>query len=260
MPRCLVTTVHHSRHVPDDVLAAMAFDGDADSWLDQLFAESDPYTDAIFDVPGQTHVRAEVSRFVCDLNRHRDDRERNGVVKRTDFASRPFYADEHAITEADIADRLRRFYDPFEAAADAALSEVDFFIDGHAMTALGPAMSSDPGKPRPPLAVIIGGGTYDRLDHTSLPPDVARDVAEIVRDCFGVDRVPINDPFDYGDLQNRLSDPSRPNRRPGFLLEINQNLYLDSAGRPLRDRIQTLRGCVADLVERVAPLMEHAHD
>ncbi|MEM6561002.1 MAG: N-formylglutamate amidohydrolase [Planctomycetota bacterium] len=264
MPNVLVTIPHHARHVPEQVLAAMAFEGGADRWLDRLHDEADPYTDEIFDVPDATVVKATVSRFVVDLNRDRNDDGPNGVVKRTDFRGRPLYSPGQEPDAAEVEARLRKFYDPFESAVDAALDHADFFVDGHSMQPVGPALGPDAGKRRPPISVVIGGGIYDGAGHTSLPYEIARDVARLAAECFGVDRVTVNEPFDYGDIQRRLSDPARPNHRPGFLLEINRALYLRRNSRdvdvPIPGATETLRDAFTALLERVAPLMAEARE
>uniref|UniRef100_UPI002869CC68 N-formylglutamate amidohydrolase n=1 Tax=Deinococcus sp. TaxID=47478 RepID=UPI002869CC68 len=86
LDQLLIVTPHSTGQVPADVLRDML--GDAaldtptrDAFLRRLFLDGDPYTDVIYALPGARHVNAAWSRFVVDLNRDRDDRVDNGVIK-----------------------------------------------------------------------------------------------------------------------------------------------------------------------------------
>ena len=160
----LVSTPHASGFVPFHLLAEMlgeeVFDREArERRLEYLFDEGDPYTDAIFYAPGARHLSALTSRFVVDLNRPRDYGGPNGVIKLTDFQAQPLYPPDYALSPQAAEERLSRYWDPYHAAVDAALArnDISFFIDGHAMSPVGPAIGPDTGKLRPALTLVTGG-------------------------------------------------------------------------------------------------------
>ena len=270
MKDLLVSVPHHSGVVPFEVLVAMlgdaAFDPDAaDARRAAMVREGDPYTDQLFALPGARFVTATVSRFVVDLNRDRDDRSANGVVKRTDFAERPLYPPGGEPSDADVEARLRRFYDPYHAALDAEIARARprLVVDAHAMTGAGPALGPDAGAPRPAAALITGGDRDGEPTDApvSLPPGIARALAAALEAALaarlplGVDGTPsgvtINDPFVRGGIQHRLgADPAGP-RVPTVGIEINRLLFETDDGAPRPDCIAAIRAAVGEALEAV---------
>lgn len=236
------------------MLGPAAFDAEArQARLAHLFDQGDPYTDAIFYVPGAIHLPALASRFVVDLNRHRDAAGPNGVIKLTDFDERPLYPQGYRLAPEAVEARLRRYWDPYHATLQGILQReaVRVFIDGHAMSPFGPALGPDRGCPRPALAIVTGGDPQGHpLDtHTSVDAATAQALVELLGKHFKhltaeADGVPndvwLNRPFTSGGIQERYSDPNEPHHRPGFVVEINRALYLDDVGKPIPGRIEAL--------------------
>lgn len=111
---------------------------EADHYRERGHATTFPrgYTDAFAaEVYGDLHhagaslVATPYSRLFVDVNRHRDDFEREGgaivsgrgVVRTHVSDDRPIFS--RPLTPAQIADRLRRFYDPYHTALDMLVDE-----------------------------------------------------------------------------------------------------------------------------------------
>lgn len=263
----LVSTPHCSGHVPHAILADMLETGEPPEALRRrLFAEGDPYTDEIFHIPGAAVIlNAPASRFVADLNRERGEGGENGVIKLTDFDRRPFYPPCYALSDEARERRLALYYDPYHHAMAGALSggRIRFFIDGHSMSAAGPAIGPDQARPRP--AVCVGnfgdadGEPLPGAGPASCPPDLARRIrdrlSESLADLIAESGLPagvrLNDPFDGGHILQKFS--RAPYAVPGVMIEINRALYLDEETlAPLPGRIPRLREAMVRLARELA--------
>ena len=263
----LITTSHSSGFAPFDVLAKMLGDDVQDAEkrsarLGCLYNAGDPYTDALFHLPGAVHVNALASRFVVDLNRKRNAGGLNGVIKVTDFGGRPLYPEGFQFTEEEIEERLERHYDPFHETVTRALAKRDilFLIDGHSMSPKGPLIGPDQGRPRPAFTIITGGNLLGERrtpnEHPSIPAEVAQEVArqldvhfgEVIQDTPNVpNTVLINSPFSGGGIHQFYSDPKRPDAVPGFAVEFNRALFLQPGEKGLDEPIP---GRIEELNER----------
>ena len=277
----LVSTPHASGFVPFHLLAEMlgeeVFDREArERRLEYLFDEGDPYTDAIFYALGARHLSALTSRFVVDLNRPRDYGGPNGVIKLTDFQAQPLYPPDYAMSPQAAEERLSRYWDPYHAAVDAALArnDISFFIDGHAMSPVGPAIGPDTGKLRPALTLVTGGDARGEPlggGYTTVRPEVARELASLLwrhfRPVIGEapevpQEVSINAPFIVGEIIRQHASPLRRTSKPGFMIEVNRALYLEPVGerlsRPIPGRIEALNGCFNSFLGDAVGLMAEA--
>lgn len=265
----LVTTSHAGRSVPYDVMVDMLGEGAGDPVLVEdrlagLYRQNDPYTDHIFHLPGAVNLHAVVSRFVVDLNRDRDDAGANGVVKRTDFDLAPLYPAGFELDAAAVEERLRRHWDPYHATMARLGHRAELFLDGHAMTAVGPALGPDPGTARPAFCLMTGGDdagepTGDRSP--TLSPELARrardllwrHAGDLIRQEASIPaEILLNRPFVTGGL---LRGYGGAGGAPALGIEINRALYLDG-DRPMLtprfDRIaqlgHVLRSFASDLL------------
>lgn len=261
----LVSTPHSSGHVPYWILERMLRTGEGEAALRRrLFREGDPYTDALFNIPdAEVTVNASASRFVADLNRERDEAGENGVIKLTDFERRPFYPTGYELSPREREMRLSQYYDPYHGALEKALSGRDseggrirFFLDGHSMTALGPAIGPDRGEPRP--ALCIGNFGDAEGDPVSGPVSCAPPLARGIRDRLaellkgpiadsGLSEGPaLNRPFDGGHVLRKYSQA--PYSAPGVMIEINRALYLNEETlEPIPGRVEAISGAMARL-------------
>lgn len=243
----LILTPHNASYVPQDILRDMLGEASGNpkarqDRMDYLFRQGDPYTDIIFQRPRACHLHATVSRFVVDLNRERSTNGSNGVVKITDFDATPLYPPSFQLSTNEIEERLKRYWDPFHNEIERVLREhsIRLLIDGHAMSPVGPAIGPDAGYPRPALSLMTGGDAQGEAVGKE-PPSVApaaaralqasaiRHFAPLLELTSAVPaEVALNYPWSTDELSVRYSRPERSVRAPGFGLEINQALYLNS--------------------------------
>ena len=276
----LISTPHSSGFVPDDILLEMlgerAYDkGLRKRFLKRLFFEGDPYTDQIFRAEGALHFNAAASRFVVDYNRRRDESGANGVIKLTDFSAKPLYPEGFRLSHEAAEARLEAYWDPFHQAIEHALErdDVAFFVDGHAMAPVGPAIGPDSGELRPALTLITGGDKEGKPErpgaYTSVSAPIAHILVEklehhfsgVMRVCPNVPpRALLNSPFSMADIQRRYSNPVFAHHKPGFSLEVNRALYLrgceDGFDEAIPERIEALNSAFNRFLEDIIPLFE----
>ena len=156
--------------------------------------------------------------------------------------------------------RLSQYYDPYHAALERALSSkrIRFFLDGHSMTAQGPAIGPDQGAPRPALCIGNFGDADGDPDPTlgpvSCPAPLARGIrdhlAHSLKELIAMSGLPegpaLNRPFDGGHILRRYS--RAPFSIPGVMIEVNRALYLDEATQlPIPGRVEALAKAMARL-------------
>ena len=261
----LIVTPHSSGHVPQNVLATMLGEAHDDlaareQLLRRINLQGDPYTDVLFDVPDTTSVHAWASRFVVDANRLRDRGGPNGVVKVTDFDSVPLYPAGAEPDEADIEERLARYWDPFHATIKRLLGErrIELLLDGHSMSGTGPSIGPDHGAPRPAITLMTGGdedGEPRSGRPPSLPPALAREFRDLVAKALepvlaAQDVVPhevaLNSPWSADELSYMHGPPAGI---PAFGLEINRLLFMnEETGEALPERVRALRAGMSEFV------------
>ncbi|GAA5511587.1 hypothetical protein Dcar01_00298 [Deinococcus carri] len=241
--RLLILTPHPSGALPADVLREMLGEDAFDpvkraALLTRLFMEGDPYTDLIYAAAGARYLQAPWSRFAADLNRDRDDRADNGVLKLTDFARRPLYPAGFTLTPERREARLRRIWDAFDAQVGRELSGAALMIVGHAMASRGPVLGPDTGTPRPALTLMPGTRRaptfpHDRWD--ALQAACADAFAPVL--TGDLTRVAVGDPWTTDTLSARWNARTGI---PAFGLEINVALYLTKEGEPRPESIRAL--------------------
>lgn len=295
----LVITPHSSGQVPQDVLAAMLGErrddlADRESLLHRIWLQGDPYTDVMFDVPGAHALHATVSRFVVDLNRARDDSSTNGVVKTTDFDTSPLYPPGLEPDDAEIGERLLRYWDPFMATVERLIAEhdIELILVGHSMSGTGPRLGPDSGTRRPAITLMTGGDqTGERVSGAgageapslaagvapvvmpgatpSLAPALAREFKRLAEGALAPiieamseavePVVALNRPWSADEISYRHGPV---NGVPAFGLEVNRDLYLDEkTGQPLPGRVAELRaGLTAFADEALAAVRRQAQE
>lgn len=238
----LVVTPHSSGHIPAEILAEMLgpdfYDSQArQARLEWMFTEGDPHTEVLFHAPQAHNLHAPISRFVVDLNRHRDEGGNNGVIKLTDFEQRPLYPSGYVLSETAAAERLNRYWDSFHAEIERmiAVHGIRLLVNGHSMQPTGPAIGPDAGRLRPALCLMTAGDAEGKpvAGHGSVGPGLAKDLLRLLNKHFAPvvkgqvsEEIALNAPWDTDQLSYRYASPARSNPVPGFGLEFNRALYL----------------------------------
>ena len=228
-PTPLVISVPHAGISTTGFSAALAptldVRCDADLFVDELYAGTNP----------TAFIRAHLSRFVCDLNRHPDDVSPRAVpahpaprnadgrgflweVTTTGSAAlaRPLTLPEwqareaiHAAYHGAIARALERARQRFGYAV---------LLDGHSMPSVGRAGHSDSGRTR---AAIVPG---DRRG-TSCSPALSRLVGEHF-EAAGF-TVAFNDPYQGGYITTFHGKPAQDIH--AIQIEMRRDLYMNEA-------------------------------
>ena len=236
----------------------------------RILREWDPFTDQLYDIPGKVMLPASYSRFVVDLNRERNRRDPNGVIKSTDFHLRPLYGPDYRIDAEERERRLREYYDPYHRGIENILEggDIRFLLDGHSMTAQGPAMGPDEGRSRPALCLCNFGDEEGNIlaeEPLSLNPILARKArdhaAKLIRIAFPDwdqnNLALLNQPFDGGHVLRRYTHPAFPYHVPGLMFEINRALYLDEESvEPLPGAVEVRRGIVSEIASLVVAALD----
>ncbi|MVN87256.1 N-formylglutamate amidohydrolase [Deinococcus sp. HMF7620] len=254
----LIVTPHSSGHLPADVLRDMlgeaAFDTPTrEAFLRRIFLDGDPYTDLLYHVPGARHANAPWSRFAADLNRDRDDRVDNGVLKVIGFDRQSLYPAGFTLTEAAREARLRRLWDTFDALVTAELAGARLMIVGHSMAPSGPALSHDTGTPRP--AICLMPGTPDAPSFPAAQWEALRRACETafaeVIAASPDPRVTIGEPWATDTLS---LNHSRRSGVPAFGIEFNAGLYL-RGGEPVDGAIRALNRAFTEFARTALTLV-----
>ncbi len=256
LPDAPVTPVVVS--VPHAGISTDGFAGPLAPTLD-VRCDADLFVDDLFEgAPRGAFVRAHLSRFVCDMNRHPDEVTAAAVP---DHPARRHANDRGFIWQVTTtgAPALGRPLHLFEWQARRALHEAyhsaiatgldrarakfgyAILIDGHSMPSVGRAGHADAGQTR---ADVVPG---DR-DGTSCSPALSTTVGEHFRH-HGL-TVAFNDPYKGGYITTHHGRPSQGVH--AIQIELRRDLYMDEASfTKLPEPFAHLRAVLAALLRRL---------
>jgi N-formylglutamate deformylase len=251
----VVVSVPHAGTATLDFAGPLAADldvrCDADLFVDELYEGN---------VAG-AFVRARLSRFVCDLNRHPDDvsaravpehpapRNNDGrgflwevTTRGTPALARPLTLAEwqarraaHAAYHAALAGALARARTKFGFA---------ILVDGHSMPSVGRQGHSDSGRAR---ADIVPG---DRSGQ-SCAPALSRLVGEHF-EGHGLS-VAFNDPYKGGFITTHHGRPAE--QVHAIQIEMRRDLYMNETSyQRLPELMARMRGLLAELLRKLDQL------
>lgn len=254
----VIVTPHPSGQLPAPILRQMLGDDMFDTprreaFLRRLFLDGDAYTDLLYSLPGARHVQAPWSRFAVDLNRDREDRVDNGVIKETDFDRQPLYPLQTHIPEGEREERLRRIWDPFDAAVAGELSGARLMIVGHSMAPHGPRLGQDTGTPRPAICLMPGTPDAPTFPHgrwADLKGAAEAAFADVIA-ASAFERVTIGEPWSTDTLS--LSH-SRRSGVPAFGIEFNAGLHLRD-GQPVDRAMRQMNAAFAVFADAALALV-----
>lgn len=137
----------------------------------------------------EVFVTTQVARAFVDMNRARDDRRKDGVVKTHTCWDIPIYREP--LDDALVERLLDAHHHPYHARlADAAHRGLLLGIDCHTMAASGPPVGPDPGVKRPAVCL-------SNADGLTCPDDWLALLADCFRQAYH-DDVRLNHPFKGG--------------------------------------------------------------
>ena len=251
-PSPLVVSVPHAGISTEGFASALAptldVRCDADLFVDQLYALATP---AVF-------VRARLSRFVCDLNRHPDDVSARAVPDHPaprNADGRGFLWEVTTTGAAALAGPLSlpawqqrqaihaAYHGTLTQALERARQRFGFAIllDGHSMPSVGRTGHSDTGRPR---AAIVPG---DRRG-TSCSAALSRLVGDHFK-AAGL-TVAFNEPYQGGFITTHHGKPQADVH--AIQIEMRRDLYMNEiAFEPLPDRFAALGATLTTLMRRL---------
>ncbi len=254
-PTPLVVSVPHAgistEGFADPLTPGLDVRFDADLFVDQLYQPAAP---SVF-------VRARLSRFVCDLNRHPDDVSARAVPAHPapqNIDGRGFLWEVTTAGTRALARPLslpewearRAVHAAYHGALTSALGRARarfgfaILLDGHSMPSVGRAGHTDPGHKR---ADIVPG---DRLG-TSCAPALSRVVGDHFRE-HGL-QVAFNDPYRGGFITTHHGRPAEGIH--AIQIEMRRDLYMDENALTQRqDRMAALATVLTALVRKLETL------
>jgi len=150
----LLSVPHAGLRIPDELadrclLTAREIEDDSDEG-------AAPTYDLADQVAG--FVTTDVARAVVDLNRARDDRSPDGVVKTHTIYQVPIW--RTPLADDEVERLLDRYHRPYHErlTREAARPGLRVGVDGHTMAAFAPPIAPEPGVERPAICLGDGGG------------------------------------------------------------------------------------------------------
>jgi formiminoglutamase len=132
-------------------------------------------------------VTTDIARAIVDMNREKDDRRKDGIVKTHTCWDVPIYSEP--LSEIIIQNLLTKYYHPYHLELTRVSKDIVLGIDCHTMAGTAPPVSPDPGKKRPCICISNADGTC--------PQQWLDSIAKCFEDVFQIE-VSINDPFKGG--------------------------------------------------------------
>lgn len=199
---------------------------DADLYVDELYAEAPSV--------GATLLVAEMSRYVCDLNRSEQDvdplaasggtaqRAPHGLIWReTTEGQRALY---QPLPRAELERRLERFYRPYHQCLtrllNAKRAKFGFVVllAGHSMPSRGRAGHTDTGRDRADVVPGSRGRTTAAAEVIDTPDGLAREYGwSVVHD----------DPYRGGFTTQHYGRPTLGQH--AVQVELSRRLYMDES-------------------------------
>ena len=204
----VVSVPHAGLCVPAEVASACTLSAA------EIEADSDGGADEIYSFAGEAgaFVTTDVARAVVDVNRARDDRRLDGVVKT--HTSYEVAVWDPPLSEAQVEGLLDTCYDPYhERLTELGLSgRWPLGVDCHTMAAAGPPVGPDPGRERPWVCVSNADGTCPQEWVDTLREGFRQQLDGPVR---------VNDPFRGGYISR-----SHSAEMPWIQIELSREPYL----------------------------------
>ena len=204
----VISVPHAGLWVPDEVaanciLSPKEIAEDGDGGAAEIYSIADEVG---------AFVTTDVARAVVDVNRPRDDRRADGVVKTHTCWDVPVY--RRPLRQAEVERLLDAYYVPYHRRLSelGASGQWPLGIDCHTMAASGPPVGPDPGAERPWICLSNGDRTC--------PQEWIEGLAACFADLIG-SPVGINDPFRGGYITS-----SHAAEMPWIQLELSRAPFM----------------------------------
>lgn len=204
----VISVPHAGLRVPEEVAPACALSpaeiaADCDGGSREIYS---------FAEEAGAFVTTDIARAVVDVNRARDDRRLDGVVKT--HTSYKVAVWDPPLSEAEVEGLLAAYYDPYHArlAELSAAGRWPLGVDCHTMAAVGPPVGPDPSRERPWVCVSNAHGTCPQEWVDTLREGFQQQLDGPVR---------INDPFRGGYISR-----SHSAEMPWLQIELSREPYL----------------------------------
>ena len=253
--RIFIAIPHAGRAVPAELKARLQ----SNLAAPDLLAQSDAYTDRVFEGLGTPTQTFPWSRLLIDVNRSPEQLDASGAVPSVDFDMRELYERGETPNKPERLKLLQDYHEPYHRELGSALDQgrIDLFIDGHSMAQSAPARSPDAGQLRP--LAILGNGGDERGELSSdqrplsCPPAFARQAQHLFQHALADEFCPpiaglvmpsrevlLNRVFRGGYSLRHHAKPERGLN--GLQLELNQGLWCDAQSFSLnQERLAWMR-------------------
>lgn len=255
----MVEVPHAGRVIPDDVQSELrapedALWRDADLYVDRLYAQAP--------TSGAALLVANVSRYVVDLNRAREDvdaatvsdhptptgAQPRGVVWRSTTDGRPILT--APLSYRALLMRLDRYYAPYHDALERTLRGLRerfgfaILVSGHSMPSVGRLLHADPGTTRADVVPGTRGRTSADARVIDLVDAHFREAGLTVQH---------DEPYRGGFTTGHYGRPAEGWH--AIQIELNRALYVDEdTGEPKPGDFERVQALCTALVEKLSAL------
>ena len=204
----VVSVPHAGLRVPTEVASVCALTPE------EVAADGDGGAAEIYSISAEVgaFVTTDVARAIVDMNRARDDRRADGVVKTHTCWNAGVW--RRPLSHTEVAGLLDAYHAPYhEQLSELGLSgEWVLGVDCHTMAATGPPLGPDTGRERPWVCLSNGGGTCPQEWIDALKESFRQQLDGPVR---------VNDPFRGGYVTS-----SHSAEMPWIQIELSRAPYL----------------------------------
>jgi N-formylglutamate amidohydrolase len=228
----IISIPHSSTVIPDK------FKSQFSQPVNYLNKHIDFGVDKIINFDKYPIIKAEVSRFVADVNRERNDTESNqGVIINKDWNNKPVLL--RNLTKKEIDERLV-YYDKFHKKLISLLKKGSFLLDCHSMDSKNHSEKTD----RPDICLANSFGKTCPKEITDLFK------FEFEKNSFWVEE---NNP--YSGSRAKIINLSNTLYVPSLELEFNKNIYMDEESFELNhNSIKKLRQVLQSIFDKIEKL------
>lgn len=251
----LISLPHDGSRIPDDLAERMTLGAriapDTDWHVGRLYAFARQL--------GASVLIPRYSRYVVDLNRSSDDvslypgQNTTGLCPAVRFNGEPVYLDEATPTEAEIKERVGRYWQPYH---DALQAELDRLVATHGRALLWEGHSirgSDLRYLFPGRLPDLNLGT---ADGASCAPEIQLGLEKVLAEQSDYDWV-ANGRFKGGYITRHYGRPD--SGVDAVQLEISQRCYMDEhTTRYLPERAADLQRLLGDMLSTALSSVRNA--